>query len=142
MKLSSKTSIIISAVSAIIWTALFVLFYLSEQNPGAYSEMDFGKVRGAQAQRFQLNKDEALIISKKGQNNYKNDVLLVSKLRNSEDIMLRIVRDQELLFEQRASKEYTRVQWNDIESRFEVYSADSEDVFWLKSGENGYNLIW
>jgi len=141
MKLSKKISIIAGAVGVVVWASIFALFYFSDSSQGEFPEMNFGQVRGESVARFKLSSEDILIASKRGQGDYSEDILLISTCQGCDDIIIRIVRDQELLFEQRTAPNYTQASWNIDEAFFEVSSEDSEDVFWLKPAKNGYNLL-
>ena len=141
MKFSVKTSIIISAISAMVWAALFALFYLSEHDYGNFSEISFAQVRGASAERFTMSSDEIFIAAKQANGDYKEDKLLLSKRSISEDTILRVIRDNIVMFEQRIFDKYTKVIWDNSGEYFEVSVPDSEDNFLLKPSKDGYLLI-
>ena len=140
MKLTRKTSIIISTVGILIWTALFVLFYNSPQDYGSFGEVDFGKVRGAAVARFTLHHEDVLLVSRRGTDDFSQDVLLLVQKKGQDSVTMYVVREQEeLVFEQAIAAMYLEAGWNNEFKRFEVVSASNE-VFWLIPAENSYTL--
>ncbi|OJI07326.1 hypothetical protein BK004_01170 [bacterium CG10_46_32] len=139
MKLSRKTSIIITTIGVLLWSALFVIFYAGPHEYGHYSEIDFGSVRGASVTRFRLTGDDAVLESKKGQGAQQNDVLLLVRRGMSTTTQAIIVRDNEqLVFEKNLeSGDYEAFWMNDVE-RFEIKNISNNKRFLLIPGEYTY----
>ncbi|OIO49531.1 MAG: hypothetical protein AUJ34_01040 [Parcubacteria group bacterium CG1_02_41_12] len=141
MKLSPKTGIIISIISAIVWACVFALFYFSTNDYGKFAQADFSQVRGASVQRFELSEDEILIASKSGSGEYKNDRVLLSKYAGEESMILRVIRDAVSVFEQRISYAYTKVEYADDKNYFKILDPISGDGFLLKQVNDEYSLV-
>ncbi|MAG29221.1 hypothetical protein CL632_03730 [bacterium] len=141
MNLKPKTGIIISTIGVLLWSALFALFYTSDQDYGKYPEIEAGSVRGESVKRFQLNNNDVLMISRRASGNYEKDVLLLIKKKEIDEFTIYIVRNQEqLVFEQTISSQYNEVLFNGDFARFEIGSNNSSDVFWLIPEKNTYIL--
>ena len=141
MKLSNKTSIILSIVSIAVWAGLFALFYFSDNSYGNYGTIDAGQVRGAQAKRFELPEQEILIASKIGANELSTDRILLSKDPDSEAVIIRVIRDKIAIFEQKVSEEYSKAEFNEQYNRFEVINPELNTVFYLEPVDNGYMIV-
>ena len=101
--------------------------------------MNFGQVRGESVERFQLHKDSILLSSKRGQNEYKDDALLISKESPSSDsATIYVVRGSVLIFEQKVSSEYNDIEWEQENNRFSVSSPNEK--FYLIPAEKEYVL--
>ncbi|MBI2636660.1 MAG: hypothetical protein HYW81_00485 [Parcubacteria group bacterium] len=139
MKLSRKTSIIITAFGVLAWSALFLVFYAGPHDYGEYGEIDFGSVRGAAVARFQLAPDEVVLASKKGSGEHKNDVLLLVRRGFATTTQAFIVRDNDhLLFEKSLESGVFEATWADAAERFEVKNPSTGKRFLLIPGENTY----
>ena len=139
MNIPAKASIAIGTIGALAWVGLFALFYRSANDYGKYSEMNFGQVRGESVKRFQLPKDSILLSSKRGQNEYKDDALLISKESPSSDsATIYVVRGSVLIFEQKVSSEYNDIEWEQENNRFSVSSPNEK--FYLIPAEKEYVL--
>lgn len=139
MKLSSKTSIIITAFAVLAWSALFALFYAGPHEYGEYGEIDFGSVRGASVARFGLTSQDAVLASKKGQGERQNDVLLLVRRGQATATQVVIVRDNEaLVFEKSLENGIFEAIWSDAAERFEVKDLSAGKRFLLIPGENTY----
>lgn len=142
MNLSSKIKIIISVLAIFAWAGLFAVFYFKDSDFGADPIIDFGQIKGDSVSRFKIEKDEIILFSKRGEIGHQNDVLIISSKKDTKGIIIRVINDKILLFEQYFGCDSAEVEWSSAKAGFEVLLYGSEDVFWLIPAENKYDLIW
>jgi hypothetical protein len=142
MKISSKTGIVLGTVGIIFWASLFVLFYMSPNEYGTYAEMDFGKAKGESTERFRIASDDILLTSKRANIAGVTDIILLVRKFGSLDTTLYIIRGQDnLIFEQAISSDFSEVSWDKENKRFVVTTSDNTDSFWLTLDEKDYILV-
>ena len=140
MTMTHRTGIAVSVVAVLAWSALFMLFYWGPNEYGEYPSIDFGSVRGASVARFQLEREDTVLASRRAIGDFLGDTLLVARQAGTEGVSVYVVRDKNLLYKKGFKNTGFEVVWNQALARFELSDASTGERFLLIPGEHTYIL--